>query len=229
MLVGMEVKPAILALIICIVAGGVALEYTDELGVGKENESCVFPHQISQWDSAVLLKINPGILNPHLNPVFKVATHFGSTLAVAIFAFLLYVAGYRREGILVLATVVIGTLILAPLKIVIHRPRPYLTLHEVVPLEKEAGMSFPSGHSTRAFALAAVLSDGSVKKLALYSYAALIAFSRMYIGVHYPLDVIAGGFIGWAVGKCTLRIENRIFSLVGKMRSMRSGIGIKYR
>jgi len=214
-----KIKPVALILIICIVVCGVVLGYGDEFVMDKGGQSPdVFPHQISQWDSTILLKINPGILSPILNPIFKLVTFLGSTLAVAIFAALLYVAGYRREGILILATVIIGTLVLAPLKIAIHRPRPYLTLQEVVPLERETGMSFPSGHAERAFALASVLSNSSVKRLVLYSYAILIAFSRIYIGVHYPLDVIAGGFIGWVVGQITLRMESRIFSLVGKLR-----------
>ncbi len=201
----LRIEIAIATLILC----GVALGYF-------ESASDVFPPQISSFDSAIMLKINPGILNPTLNTIFTTATYFGSTLAIALFGIGLYVIGYKREGILVLASIVIGVVIVAPLKVIVHRPRPYLTIHEVIPLVKESGMSFPSGHSERAFALASVLSNGRARKVVLYAYALLIAFSRVYIGVHYPLDVVAGGVIGWIVGKLTLKMESRLSFLSGK-------------
>ena len=213
-----------LIFIILILTCGVTLEYVDEVVMSKgELAPDVFPSRISQFDSTLMLKVNPGMLNPVLNTIFTTITHFGSSLAVALFGIILYIAGYKREGILILASIVIGTLVLAPLKLIVHRPRPYLTLHDVIPLEKEAGASFPSGHSERAFALASLLTDTEtfkksyVMKLILYTYSTLIAFSRVYIGVHYPLDVIAGSVLGWIVGKVTLKIESQINTIYNKV------------
>jgi undecaprenyl-diphosphatase len=61
--------------------------------------------------------------------------------------------------------------------------------------------SFPSGHACSAFAGAWVLTL-MWRRIAplLWTLAALIAFSRVYIGVHYPLDVLAGALVGLAVG-----------------------------
>jgi len=63
------------------------------------------------------------------------------------------------------------------------------------------GYSFPSTHATFAFALATVLSYIEPKwKKGLYVLALLISLSRIYLGHHYPGDVIVGGFLGWGIG-----------------------------
>ncbi|MGX8728709.1 MAG: phosphatase PAP2 family protein, partial [Lachnospiraceae bacterium] len=85
----------------------------------------------------------------------------------------------------------------------VMRPRPYVTLEELKPLVKEMKdpHSFPSGHTQAAFALAVsmclVLRKKIVSILAL-AFAVLMGFSRLYVGAHYPSDVIAGALIGTA-------------------------------
>jgi undecaprenyl-diphosphatase len=61
--------------------------------------------------------------------------------------------------------------------------------------------SFPSGHATTSFACAATLARfvSTRVAVALYVLAALVAWSRVYVGVHYPLDVVAGAVLGLAV------------------------------
>ncbi|MGQ9543868.1 MAG: phosphatase PAP2 family protein [Candidatus Bathyarchaeia archaeon] len=112
---------------------------------------------------------------------------------------------------LIFATVVLGTLVVSPLKITLIRFRPCSTLPTVIALECEAGSSFPSGHSERVFALATILRGKGRKRAALlYILAATVAFSRVYLGVHYPLDIFVGSLIGLIVGKVTLRLEKRM-------------------
>jgi undecaprenyl-diphosphatase len=89
------------------------------------------------------------------------------------------------------------------LKAQIGRDRPPVVDPDPEPLVRLPDThSFPSGHATVAFACATVLAL-AVPRLAvpLYVLAGLIAFSRVYVGVHYPLDVLAGAVLGYALAR----------------------------
>ena len=83
------------------------------------------------------------------------------------------------------------------------------------PLETQLGPptsthSFPSGHSATAFACATVLAALTPRwRLPFFVLAALIAFSRLYNGVHYPTDVLAGSVLGVLVGLAVVRVSKR--------------------
>ena len=108
----------------------------------------------------------------------------------------------RGLAVATAASVWATELVTSLLKRLIDRPRPFETLAEADPLLGGAvGDSMPSGHASTSFAgavLLAVLIRRAVPALLLL--AALIAFSRVYVGVHYPLDVLAGAALGVAVG-----------------------------
>ena len=96
------------------------------------------------------------------------------------------------------------------LKELISRPRPFLILPTIIPFINESGTSFPSGHSIRIFAFSAVVTRKiSLLSYGLYFLSFLVAFSRLYLGIHYPLDVVVGGILGWIIGKVILRQEKR--------------------
>jgi undecaprenyl-diphosphatase len=82
-----------------------------------------------------------------------------------------------------------------------QRARPFEAHPQIHPLYVVHSSSFPAGHAATAFAGATVLAF-VVPRLAwlLYLVAAAIGFSRVYVGVHYPSDVLAGAAIGVAVG-----------------------------
>jgi hypothetical protein len=90
------------------------------------------------------------------------------------------------------------------LKSAVNRPRPEGETDR-------SNSSFPSGHATGAFALATVFSH-QYPKLAIPCYTAAtgIALSRVYLGRHYPSDVLAGALIGFTTAKLTLHFKDKI-------------------
>lgn len=97
----------------------------------------------------------------------------------------------------------------ALLKPLAARSRPGLELGAIV-VGSSIGFSFPSGHATTAWAMAVILARKEPRwKVWLYGLAALISFSRIYLGVHYPLDVIAGAALGWTLGTTTHRLLDK--------------------
>lgn len=121
----------------------------------------------------------------------------GGVCWILLAAFLLARKGTRGAGLLVAAALVVDAAVVnGVLKPVIARPRPELSgVLPLVPLP--ADFSFPSGHTAASFAAAAALffAKSRLASPALY-LAALIAFSRLYLGVHFPTDVAAGALIG---------------------------------
>lgn len=103
----------------------------------------------------------------------------------------------------------ISALITKILKIVILRDRPYLALGFDALVESSRG-SLPSGHATAVFSTLAVLDKEFPRfKWFWLAFALLVAFSRMYLGVHYLTDVVIGGIIGLTVGLFVLYYWNR--------------------
>jgi len=109
-------------------------------------------------------------------------------------------SAHRRWGVFALTViaVVLADWSATGLKALFDRPRPPLRYAEpktLVHLPHDA--SFPSGHAATSFAAATMLSFGFPPFAPfLYVLAAAVAFSRVYVGVHYPLDVLGGALLG---------------------------------
>ena len=134
-------------------------------------------------------------------------THMGGatfTLAAAILIALLAPAPWNTAGWQSLAAVALSHLPVAIVKRKLKRLRPYQALPDVNTCPKPlTDSSFPSGHTTAIFAwIVPLLLTGNLWTIVIAPAAIIIAFSvawsRMYLGLHYPSDVAAGAMIGTA-------------------------------
>ena len=123
----------------------------------------------------------------------RVGTLGAVWLAIALVLALVW----RRPSVFVSVLFAVGAadLLTALIKTAVPRHRPFE--HQLGPSERTH--SFPSGHTATAFAGATVLSSFAPRyRLVFYALACLIGFSRLYNGVHYPTDVLAGAVLGTA-------------------------------
>ncbi len=98
-------------------------------------------------------------------------------------------------------------LVNGPVKWVFRRERPIRPSLSPLPLRRPRSSSFPSGHATSAFCAATLLSDGDPKLRPLYfALAAVVAWSRVHVRVHYTSDVIGGVVIGLLMGRIIKRL-----------------------
>lgn len=108
------------------------------------------------------------------------------------------------------------------LKQLVRRERPYVSLQNVhlVGGYRRDTYSFPSGHSTTAFALATTLSLRYPKAyvaIPVHLWALFVGYGRVYLGVHYPSDVLVGGAIGSGTALAVHLFEEKILSLKKKI------------
>ena len=147
-----------------------------------------------------------------LDPIFIALSVVGYAGLVWI-GLAVVLAGLRRRPLLTVTALTAGCvwaadLLTMGLKPLIDRPRPFDTLGEADPLlGGTLGSSLPSGHAATSFAGAVVLAYVFRRGLPLFLLlAAAIAYSRLYVGVHYPSDVLLGGVLGAAVAFAALAL-----------------------
>ncbi len=147
-----------------------------------------------------------------LTILMQIASFLGSTLFLILFGIsvviTLYLNKHRRGAIIFTITTIGASLLLVSLKLAFRRARPEPFFDTILP----ASYSFPSGHSLASFcfygALAAIITV-RIEKLWLKTLVwlaaailiSLIGISRIYLGVHYPSDVLAGFAVGliWVI------------------------------
>ncbi len=136
---------------------------------------------------------------PVLNELMLLITMLGEETAFLVIALVVFWCVDKRRGYFLMAVGFIGTIANQFLKLLCRVPRPWVLNRNFTILEQAreaaAGYSFPSGHTTMAvgtFGALAVTEKRRWLKWIFIALAALVAFSRMYVGVHTPMDVLAG-------------------------------------
>ena len=111
------------------------------------------------------------------------------------------------------------------LKFVFERPRPCHSFSDVIlRVGCGSGFSFPSSHAVNNFAGAVVISFFFPRaSLWWFLFAATVAFSRVYVGVHYPLDVLGGAVIGSAMGAGMILLIGRVEHWMRRISVRRGG------
>lgn len=165
-------------------------------------------------DRELFLFLNQGVRNWLFDVMLPFLTDLNrkpiGIVILAILWLLLLTKGGRPgriAALLLIPTIALSDQLSSSLlKFIIDRPRPCHELANVHLLVGcGSGYSFPSSHAVNNFAAALVLSYFLPRwTWAFFSYASLIAFSRIYVGVHYPSDVLAGAIIGLIIGSVVI-------------------------
>lgn len=173
--------------------------------------------ELLRLDGGILLWIQDVVRCGVLDPIVKGYTKLGNAgmLWIVLSVVLLCIPKTRKAGIVSLLAMLLGMLCTnVTLKHLVGRSRPWLTVEGLIPLIEEPDPnSFPSGHTCAAFAAASAwwrtLPELWMKVTGV-ALAAAMGFSRLYVGVHFPSDVLAGMAVGLICGWLAWLLWNRI-------------------
>ena len=158
------------------------------------------------WESNIVLFVQENLRFEFLNPVMKFITSLGDggILPIAVCILLMILKKTRKVGVAAsLSLIFEAILINLTIKNLVGRTRPYIVNEAIEFITKQpSDKSFPSGHTGCVFAVASVLFYMMPKKVGIPAIviASLVGISRLYVGVHYPTDIIGGFIIGMLTG-----------------------------
>ena len=181
---------------------------------------------IVEIDKQIMVFLNKTISNPIFDFIMPIITNqnFLVFFGLILIGYLAYFGGKRGRITIVLLLIAAGfsdAICFQIIKPWVGRIRPSHEFYEYINLlvSKGGKYSFPSNHAANSFVFATVLSYFYDKnRISLYILASTIAFSRVYVGVHYPLDIIFGSIIGYIISWIILSLW-----VIIKMRELKRG------
>lgn len=160
---------------------------------------------ITNFDGQILLWIQENLRTEALTPIVVFITKLGNSglFWIAATVLLLCIPKTRKAGsmaaLALICTFLINNIVI---KNLVARPRPWTAWEELeILIDKPGGHSFPSGHTANSFAAAVMMFKTLPSYIGIPAVilAAMIGFSRLYLGVHYPTDVLVGAIVGTAI------------------------------
>jgi membrane-associated phospholipid phosphatase len=164
-------------------------------------------------DTWVFIRLNLRGSHPlWLDRVMWVFTQIGNGGVGIILGIVFYLGGEKRLSVELLLGILSLWLAVELIKAIVERSRPFLTLEGARIIGwRERGKSFPSGHTSQAFFMMTLLvhhyEPHALIGILFYITAGLVALTRVYVGAHYPRDVIGGAILGSVWGILTSLVE----------------------
>ena len=162
-----------------------------------------------------LLFLQEYFRTPLLTAILEFMTNLGNAGFIWIISSLLLMIfkKTRAVGVCALVSLLLSLLFTnLILKNLFQEPRPFVTYPEIIPLISHissASFAFPSGHASASFAAALLFYKYLSRPLGIAAF--LIAFSRLYLGVHYPMDILTGAAAGAFAARLAPRIVKRFW------------------
>lgn len=185
--------------------------------------------QLCELDGGILLWIQENLRTDLMTVIMKAVTKLGDRGIFWITAAVLFLLfkSTRKTGLALSAGLVINTLIVNMwLKNMVGRIRPYEVVEglKCLIIPEPVDSSFPSGHASHAFVAVVVIWIMMSKKFGIIALviSALMAWSRLYLGAHYPSDVLAGILIGIIAGVAGIIIVRSVEKRKGDNKEVMS-------
>lgn len=157
--------------------------------------------------------------------IMPIITHLGDAgiMWIALTLVMIIIPKTRRVGITMAVALAINALICnCALKPLVARTRPFDINTDIqLLIKKPTDYSFPSGHTSASFAVTTVLLKSKYKKIAWTALvlSILIAFSRMYLYVHYPTDILGGLAVGVLSAIAGMLIMKKIYARIDSKKA----------
>lgn len=180
---------------------------------------------VADWRSIDIKMLHYLNSNPHpiLTSLVELSNVTAGYIAISMIVMILVWGWVKRDRYYLkqstgmVASALLTTLVTHVTKIVVSRPRPYISYPDlIVPLENLRSLSFPSGHTSAAFCAATALVMIFPKwrvAIPAFLWAGFAGYSRMYSGVHYPSDVLVGAMIGIGISVICYEINASVWKI----------------
>jgi undecaprenyl-diphosphatase len=164
------------------------------------------------WFDVWFLQTVQTALSPWLVSLALAVTLLGNPLLWIIIAITVYWHGRETESFYLMNVALFSSIVVGALKLAIARPRPNPEIFNAIATDTYTGLSFPSGHSALIAAYWAYLRKFLNKKkdFLFLAVVLLVGLSRIYLGVHFLSDVVAGIVFGVAIGRWNLWLKEKV-------------------